>query len=107
MRVRPGEIADQFRGESGASAAHRDDGAKTKVRLRGVRRVYIHSEFIKLDALLKFASVAMTGGEAKFIVQGGGVSVGGELCLQRGRKIRHGDVVSVAGGGVLVVTQTL
>ena len=34
-----------------------------------------------------------TGGEAKEIIQGGGVSVNGETCTQRGKKIRPGDQV--------------
>ncbi|MCL2226042.1 MAG: RNA-binding S4 domain-containing protein [Oscillospiraceae bacterium] len=58
-----------------------------------MRRISISSEFIKLDALLKFASIASTGGEAKVLIQNGDIFVGGELCTQRGKKIRHGDTV--------------
>ena len=57
--------------------------------------VKITTEFIKLDALLKFSGVAETGGEAKNIIQAGDVSVNGELCTMRGKKIRPGDVVEV------------
>ena len=64
-----------------------------KVNLQGVRRVSITGEYIKLDALLKYASIASTGGEAKAIIQNGEVFVGGEPCMQRGKKIRPGDVV--------------
>ncbi len=60
-------------------------------------RVAIHTEFIKLDQLLKYAGVAMTGGEAKEIVAVGAVSLNGEPCLVRGKKIRPGDVVTVDG----------
>ncbi|HJB26973.1 MAG TPA: RNA-binding S4 domain-containing protein [Firmicutes bacterium] len=60
-------------------------------------RVAIHTEFIKLDQLLKYAGVAMTGGEAKEIVAVGVVSLNGEPCLVRGKKIRPGDVVTVDG----------
>ena len=60
-------------------------------------RVAIHTEFIKLDQLLKYAGVAMTGGEAKEIVAVGAVSLNGEPCLARGKKIRPGDVVTVDG----------
>lgn len=55
--------------------------------------VYISGEFIKLDALLKFAALVQTGGEAKFFIQEGAVTVNGEVCTQRGKKIRPGDVV--------------
>lgn len=55
--------------------------------------VSIQTEFIKLDQLLKFAGIAMTGGEAKEIIAEGAVSVNGEPCLMRGKKIRPGDTV--------------
>jgi len=73
-----------------------------KIKLRGVRQVLITGEFIRLDALLKFASVASSGGEAKALIQSGDVFVRGEPCLQRGRKIRHGDVVRYGGDSLLV-----
>ena len=60
-------------------------------------RVKITTEYIKLDALLKFANVVATGGEAKQIVQDGLVKVNGETCTMRGKKIRPGDVVEVDG----------
>lgn len=59
--------------------------------------VEIHTEWIKLDALLKFAGMTDTGGFAKELVQQGIVSVNGEICTMRGKKIRPGDVVSVQG----------
>ncbi len=60
-------------------------------------RVAIHTEFIKLDQLLKYAGAALTGGEAKEIIAEGAVSLNGEPCLIRGKKIRPGDVVTVDG----------
>ncbi|MBR0140935.1 MAG: RNA-binding S4 domain-containing protein [Ruminococcus sp.] len=59
--------------------------------------IKITTEFIKLDALLKFAGLADTGGEAKLLIQQGQVLVNGEVCTMRGKKIRTGDCVSVAG----------
>ena len=56
-------------------------------------KISIHTEFIKLDALLKFANLCATGGEAKKAVQEGLVKVNGEVCTMRGRKIRPGDTV--------------
>jgi len=73
-----------------------------KVKLRGVRCIIIKGEFIRLDALLKFASVASTGGEAKIMIQSGEVIVGSEPCLQRGKKIRPGDIVRHREGILLV-----
>lgn len=60
--------------------------------------IKINTEFIKLDALLKFASLVSSGGEAKAIIQDGQVLVNGEVCTMRGKKIREGDIVSVADG---------
>jgi len=73
-----------------------------KVRVPGARVVSITGGFIRLDALLKFASIASTGGEAKVLIQNGDVSVGGQPCLLRGKKIRPGDVVR-HGDSTLVV----
>ena len=53
------------------------------------------TEDIKLDQLLKFAGLAMTGAEAKEMVLAGIVSVNGEICMMRGKKLRPGDIVSV------------
>lgn len=55
----------------------------------------IKTEFIKLDQLLKFSGLAESGSEAKDMVLCGMVSVNGEECLMRGKKIRVGDSVTV------------
>lgn len=59
--------------------------------------VAIHTEFIRLQDLMKLGSMASTGGEAKMLIQEGQVQVNGEVCLQRGRKLRPGDVVTFQG----------
>ncbi|MGI5965924.1 MULTISPECIES: RNA-binding S4 domain-containing protein [Anaerotruncus] len=58
------------------------------------QKVSIHTEFIKLDSLLKFAGAAETGGQAKEMVAAGAVRVNGEPCVMRGKKIRAGDRVA-------------
>lgn len=65
-------------------------------------RIVIHTEFIKLDALLKYAGLAQTGGEAKELVQQGAVKVNGQVCTMRGKKLRPGDVAELAGRSVQV-----
>ena len=57
--------------------------------------IKINTEFIKLDSLLKFANAVPTGGEAKLAIQDGDVTVNGQVCTMRGKKIRCGDVVEV------------
>ncbi len=58
-----------------------------------MEEIYITTEFIKLDAFLKFCGAVGTGGEAKHRIMNGEVSVGGERCTQRGKKLRAGDTV--------------
>ncbi|MBR5514176.1 MAG: RNA-binding S4 domain-containing protein [Ruminococcus sp.] len=65
--------------------------------------IKITTEFIKLDALLKFASMAGSGGEAKMLIQDEQVLVNGEVCTMRGKKIRPGDTVKVIGGDEVTV----
>lgn len=62
-----------------------------------MENIIIHTEFIKLQDLLKFANLVSSGGEAKERVQAGEVTVNGEVCTMRGKKIRPGDVVEAAG----------
>ena len=55
-----------------------------------------------LDALLKFAGLCETGGEAKELIQGGAVKVNGEVCTMRGKKCRAGDTVELDGQTVQI-----
>ena len=55
--------------------------------------VSITTEYIKLQDVLKFYFL-FTGGQAKLLITDGAVSVNGEVCLQRGKKLRPGDVVT-------------
>ena len=57
----------------------------------------ISTEFIKLQDALKFANLVGSGGEAKVLIQEGAVSVNGEVCTQRGKKLRPGDTVDFGG----------
>ncbi len=66
-------------------------------------KIAIHTEFIKLDQLLKFAGAVETGGQAKDAIQSGEVSVNGERCEMRGKKIRLGDRVALDGVEIEVV----
>ena len=61
------------------------------------KKVPIQTEYIKLDSLLKFAGVLETGGQAQEAIQSGQVSVNGEPCTQRGKKLRPGDRAALEG----------
>ena len=59
--------------------------------------IAIRDEYIKLDSFLKYAGAVLSGGEAKELIQGGKVSVNGEVCTMRGKKCRAGDVIELDG----------
>lgn len=65
--------------------------------------ISITTEIIRLQDLMKLGNLVASGGEAKVRVQGGEVSVNGEICLQRGRKLREGDIVMFQGRSYRVV----
>ena len=65
--------------------------------------IQIRTEFIKLQDLLKFAGAVETGGDAKLLIQEGRVSVNGETCTMRGKKLRPGDRAAIDGELELVV----
>lgn len=60
-------------------------------------KIQIKTEFIKLDQLLKLCGMVSTGGEAKSAVTAGFVSVNGETCVMRGKKLRPGDKIFFNG----------
>jgi len=62
-----------------------------------VEKIVIATEFIRLDSFLKLTGMVDTGGQAKFVIQGGEVAVNGETCTMRGKKLRPGDVAEYAG----------
>lgn len=66
--------------------------------------VTIRTSSIKLDQFLKWANIAGTGGQAKTMVQSGLVKVNSEPETRRGRTLVPGDVVSVEGAGMFIVT---
>lgn len=59
-----------------------------------MKEISINTEFIKLDAFLKWAGVASLGSEAKVYILEEMVKVNGEVCTQRGKKLRSGDIVN-------------
>lgn len=67
-----------------------------------MKEVKISTEFIKLEALLKFAGTVETGGEAKERIQAGQVKVNGEICTMRGKKLRPGDRVELGTESLVV-----
>ena len=59
--------------------------------------VVISTEFIKLEAAMKFANAIESGGLAKSVIQDGLVTVNGEVCTMRGKKLYPGDKFEFEG----------
>ncbi len=67
------------------------------------QRIVIETEFIRLQDLLKFAGLTPTGGEAKNAIRDGLVTVDGEVCTQRGKKLRPGDTAILEDAAEITV----
>lgn len=65
-------------------------------------KIKIKEDFIRLDSALKLASVVLTGGHAKLVIQDGLVKVNGEVCLMRGKKLYLGDKAEFEGKEIIV-----
>ena len=57
----------------------------------------ISTEYIKLQDAMKYANIVFSGGEAKTLIQEGEVTVNGEVCTMRGKKLRPGGKVAFNG----------
>ena len=62
-----------------------------------MENVKIETEIIKLDSFLKWCGAVSLGSEAKFYIKEEVVLVNGEVCTQRGKKLRVGDEVEFEG----------
>lgn len=56
-----------------------------------MQNIIIRDDFIKLGQAMKLAGAVETGVEAKYEIENGKVTVGGEVELRRGRKLYKGD----------------
>lgn len=69
------------------------------------RPLEITTEYIKLQDALKLANLVGSGGEAKVLIQEGQVTVNGEICTMRGKKLRPGDSFAFQGQTILVTAK--
>lgn len=67
--------------------------------------VAISTEFIKLQDAMKYANIVYSGGEAKSLILEEQVSVNGEVCTMRGRKLRPGDRFTFQDQDYLITAQ--
>ncbi len=63
---------------------------------------FIKDDFIKLGQLLKAAGLCSNGADAKYDIVNGLVKVNDSVEIQRGRKIKEGDVIEYKGNKLTV-----
>ncbi|MGG3469130.1 S4 domain-containing protein YaaA [Neobacillus pocheonensis] len=68
-------------------------------------KINLNTEFITLGQFLKVADVIQSGGMAKWFLSEHEVLINGEQDQRRGRKLRAGDKVQIAGFGEFVITE--
>ena len=67
-----------------------------------MQNIVIYTEFIKLESAMKLANIIPSGGAAKAEIQEGFVTVNGEVCTMRGKKLYPGDTFSYEGQSYLI-----
>ena len=67
--------------------------------------VAIHTDYIQLDQALKLAGIIMTGGQIKPLLEEGAISLNGQVCTEKRKKLHVGDQVEIAGFGSLFISQ--
>lgn len=65
--------------------------------------IQLRDDYIKLGQALKAANLVSSGVEAKEVILDGLVLVNGEVCLQRGKKLVDGDMVTFQGEQIQIV----
>jgi ribosome-associated protein len=66
------------------------------------RDIEIRGDTIRLGQALKLSGLADSGGEARAMMESGGVTVNGEVERRRGRQLHPGDEVAVEGEKVRI-----
>lgn len=59
--------------------------------------IKLRDDYIKLGQALKAAGLVGSGVDAKYVIEDGLVTVNGRTELQRGKKLRAGDIVEYDG----------
>ena len=70
-------------------------------------RLVISTEFIKLESAMKLANIVISGGSAKVEIQEGFVTVNGEVCTMRGKKLYPGDRFTYEGDEYFITDGTV
>lgn len=63
--------------------------------MENLKKIYITTDYIKLQQFLKLAGVVGQGSDAKILILDGQVKVNSKIEIQRGKKIKVNDIVEV------------
>ena len=70
-----------------------------------IQKILIHSTTIQLDQLIKWIGITQTGGQARFLIDNGKVSVNGTIVLVRRKKVNHDDMVNIDGNEYRIINE--
>ena len=73
------------------------------IERKNMETIKLREEYIKLGQALKAAGLVESGGDAKYAIEDGLVSVNGETAFQRGKKLVDGDVVAYEGNTIKII----
>ena len=62
-----------------------------------MNEIYIKDDYIKLGQAMKLGGMVSSGVEAKVEILDGNVLVNGQMEIQRGKKLREGDIIEFNG----------
>jgi ribosome-associated protein len=68
-------------------------------------KIQLETEYITLGQFLKLAEVIQSGGMAKWFLSENEIFINGEQDQRRGRKLRAGDKIQIAGFGEFLITE--
>jgi ribosome-associated protein len=68
-------------------------------------KIKLETEFITLGQFLKLADIIQSGGMAKWFLSEHDIFINGEQDQRRGRKLRSGDKIQIAGFGEFMITE--
>ncbi|OLS41369.1 S4 domain-containing protein YaaA [Bacillus sp. MRMR6] len=68
-------------------------------------KIQLQTEYITLGQFLKLADVIQSGGMAKWFLSENEIFINGEQDQRRGRKLRAGDKIQIAGFGEFLITE--
>ncbi len=68
-----------------------------------MKEIIINTDYIKLNAFLKYADIISVGSDAKTMIQQQKIKVNNQIVSERGKKLRKSDIIEVEGFGEYII----